>query len=229
MTGTCRRVIAGLFGFGFALFVAGCASSTVVATGGESQDAGRTQTERVVGLGVVAVAEVEIPHPAAQLVYRELAVRDMLSTVATHNGAFNVIDWRRLDAVVFRRNLEWSDLFDDRARREEVREILLNDYFLTATVSSFGERMEHTSSSFSRRRTQIAEVRVELLLKDALTNEILVSTQAQAEARRNTTQALGFGAGGGSDPSLANDAMLSALESGIRRLVDEFQRSGVRN
>lgn len=150
-------------------------------------------------------------------------MRDMLTTVATHSGAFSVIDWRRLDAVVFRRNLEWSDLFDDRDRRAEVQDILLNDFFLTATVSSFGERVEHISSSFSRRRTQIAEVRVELLLKDALTNEILTTTQAQAEARRNTKQALGFGAGGGSDPSLANDAMLSALESGFQKLVDDLQ------
>ena len=216
-------------GFTAAIFVGGCGPSTVLYTGNGSVEAHGEKSVEDYGLGVVAIAEVEIPHPAAQLVYRESSVRDMLSTVATDHGAFSVIDWRRLDAVVFRRNLEWSDLFEDRAHREEVRELLLNDYFLIATVSSFGERMEHSSNAFSGRRIQIAEVRVELLLKDALTNKILVSAQAQAEARRQTSQTLGFGPAGGSDPSLANDAMQAALQSGMERLVKNFPHQGERN
>lgn len=200
----------------------GCGATTTMATRAAPAPQHEPPTQ-VAMLGVVAIAEVAVPHPSARLVYREDAVRDMMANALTRSQAFGVIDWRRLDAVIFRRNLEWSDLLEDSDQREAVRDIVLNDYFLVATVSSYGEHLEYGASAMSRNKTQIGTVQVEFLLKDAVTNEIVASAQVQAEARRTLTQTLGFGAGGGSDPTLATNAMASAIDHGIREVIDSLR------
>lgn len=174
-------------------------------------------------LGVVAVAEVSIPHPSARLVFREEGLRDVLVSTLGRMPELGVIDWRRMDAVVFRRNLEWSDLLEDDDQRRQVSDLMLNDYFLVATISSFGERLEYGSSAMSRNRAQVVEVGIELLLKDAFSNEVLAATSATAEARRTTTQTLGFGAGGGSDPTLANEAFRQAADRGLEQLLQHLR------
>ena len=200
----------------------GCGASTTMATRAAPAPQQGSPVASV-ALGVVAIGEVEIAHPSARLVYREDVVRDMMASALMRSQYFGVIDWRRLDAVIFRRNLEWSDLMEDSEQREAIRDIVLNDYFLVVTVSSYGEHLEYGASALSRNKTQVGTVQLEFLLKDALTNEIVTSAQVQSEARRTMTQTLGFGAGGGSDPTLATNALASALDRGIQEIIASLQ------
>ena len=170
-------------------------------------------------LPVVAVAEVTFSHAAAKLVFATDTVRDVITRQLHRTGRLKAIDWSRLNAVMFRRNLEWSDVVEDESDRKAVQDVLLNDYFLTGGISSYGERWEFNASAFSKSKTQIARVQVELFLKDALTNEIKVSASGVAEKQRTVSQSLGFGASGGSDPTLANDALNEAVESAIANLL----------
>ncbi len=178
--------------------------------------------ERPATQPTVAVAEIAFSHPAAKLVFTPDAVRDTITRQLHQTGQFKVIDWSRLSSVLFRRNLEWSDLVADSVDRKQIQDILLNDYFLTGGISSYGERWEYSASTFSKSKNQIARVQVELFLKDALTNEIAVAASGLAEKQRSVSQSLGFGASGGSDPTLANDALSEAVGSAITELTSKL-------
>ncbi len=181
------------------------------------------QAQKGKNLGVVAVAEVSIEHPAAIRVFSEQVVRDAITREVHHSGRMNVLDWSRLKAVLFRRNLEWSDLVDNAAVRQQVKDVLLNDYFLTASLYSYGERMDYSSNAFSKSKTQIAEVVMDLFIKDALTNEIIASARGTGIQQRSVTQSLGFGAAGGSDPTLAKAALDGAVNNGVRDLLQGLE------
>lgn len=221
---TCFRSLVrpALFALSLSALLSACVSTTSIVTRSEQGEV-TTPAARPV-LGVIAVADVSIPHRSAQLVFHEDGVRDLLVSRLGRIPELSVIDWRRMDAVVFRRNLEWSDLLEDDAQRREISDLLLNDYFLVASVSSFGERLDYGSSAMSRSKTQVSEVGIELLLKDALTNEVLAATRTVSEARRSTTQTLGFGAGGGSDPTLANEALRQAVEIALEDILVLLRR-----
>ncbi len=80
-------------------------------------------------LGIIAVAEVSVEHPLAKKLYPTASFRDMLTRSLEIHPAVKVIDWSRLSAVLFRRNLEWSDVVENPDERKEIQDVLLNDYF----------------------------------------------------------------------------------------------------
>lgn len=83
--------------------------------------------------------------------------------------------------------------------------MLLNDYFLLCTISHYSERMDYRSRVLSKSKTQIAELELQLLLKDARTNEIVASATGTAQKKTKATQHVGFGAGAVS--TLAKEAL----------------------
>jgi curli biogenesis system outer membrane secretion channel CsgG len=170
-------------------------------------------------LGTVAVAEITLGHPSAKLMFKKDVVRSMTASSMMSHGGFRVIDWNRLKQVLFRRNLEWSDVVADKKQRRELKDVLLNDYFLVGSVSSYGERWDFQASAFNKNKTQIAKVQIDLHLKDAATNEIVSSVQGIGEAKRTVSQSLGFGAAGGSDPTLATNALNHAINNAISQMV----------
>lgn len=176
-------------------------------------------------LGTVAVARIDIEHPSARLVYKNTGVSDNIVRHLTSSGQYRVIDWTRLQNVLFRRNLQWSDLQDDQTAMNEVHNVLLNDYFLMGTITSYSERIDYSSSAFSKSKTQIVNTTIELSLKDALTNEIVASALGTGERSRQVTQNLGFGAAGSSDSVLANIVLDDAINSGVVQLSTALEKT----
>lgn len=174
-------------------------------------------------LGTIAVAKITIDHPLANRIFSSQIIQDSISGKLQRSGRVNVIDWSRLREVLFRRNLEWSDLIETTEGRKQIKDVLFNDYFLTGSVFSYSERIDYSSSSFSKSRSQIAEVKVEFFIKDALSNKILVSARGTGDATQKITQTLGFGAAGGSDTSLAHTALEQAIEQSLNRLITELE------
>ncbi|MDK9706091.1 MAG: CsgG/HfaB family protein [Desulforhopalus sp.] len=174
--------------------------------------------ERQGSLGTIAVAKVAIDHPSGRLVYQPNGVSDTIVRQMQATGNYKVIDWTNLQEVLFRRNLEWSDLQSDKNLGRKVHEVLLNDYFLMGTITSYGERMDYASTAFSKAKTQIVNVTLELAVKDALTNEIVASAQGKGEKSRQITQTLGFGAAGGNDMVLANAVLDMAIEDAVAKI-----------
>ncbi|MFH0782370.1 MAG: CsgG/HfaB family protein [Pseudomonadota bacterium] len=169
-------------------------------------------------LGTIAVAKVTIDHPSARLVYQPNGVSDTIVRQMKATGNYRIIDWTNLQEVLFRRNLQWSDLQSDKKIGEKIHDVLLNDYFLMGTVTSYGERMEYASSAFSKAKTQIVNATIELSIKDAFTNEIVASAQGKGEQSRQIKQTLGFGAAGGNDMVLANAVLDLAIEDAVAKL-----------
>lgn len=167
----------------------------------------------------IAIAEIKVGHQTAKLVFSDDVARDTITSAMVDQGSYSVIDWSRLSTVLFRRNLEWSDVVKEENQRKEIKDILLNDYFLVGTISSYAERWEYDSGAFSKSKTQISSVKVELFIKDAITNEIIVSSSEKAEKRKEISQSLGFGASGGANSALAVDALRLAAQNSANTLA----------
>ena len=172
-----------------------------------------------VNFGSIAVIDINIRHPTARLVYKKENVRDRITRGLQESKGFKVIDWSRLNDVLFRRNLESSDLVTDISLRQEIGDLLLNDYFLQGTITSFGERMEYSSSAFTKQKTQVVDVELELFVKNALTNEIIASVNGHGQTGKVITQTLGFGAAGGNDTVAANRALGMAINEAVNNLL----------
>lgn len=168
--------------------------------------------------GTIAVAKVAIDHPSGRLVYQPNGVSDTIVRQLKETGNYRIIDWTNLQDVLFRRNLEWSDLQADKNIGRKIHDVLLNDYFLMGTITSYGERMDYSSSAFSKMKNQIVNVTLELAIKDALTGEIVASAQGKGEKTRQVQQTLGFGAAGGNDMVLANGVLDMAIEDAVTKV-----------
>ena len=167
---------------------------------------------------VVAVAQMQVPTAAARLHYAPEGVREVVTGALHQLGTFDVVDWGRLQSVLFRRNLEWSDLVADERERKAIRDVLLNDYFLVGTVTHYAEHIAYESQLVRKSKRQQAEVELELLLKDAVTNEVIASATGRGTADRKVSQNLGFGAGGGAVSTLSRDALRQAVEQACARI-----------
>ncbi len=167
----------------------------------------------------IAIADIKVGHATAKLVFSDDVARDSITSAMVEQGSYSVIDWSRLSSVLFRRNLEWSDVVNEANQRKEIKDILLNDYFLVGTISSYSERWEYDSGAFSKSKTQISSVKVELFIKDAITNEIIASSSEEAEKKKEISQSLGFGASGGANSALAIDALRAAAKNSANALA----------
>lgn len=172
---------------------------------------------------IVAVADIALGNPTAKLVYKKEMVRDVVTQAVHKSKQFKVIDWARLSSVLFRRNMEWSDVSDDEEKRAEIQEVLLNDYFLTGTISNFSERVDYDGGAFSKSKTQVANIQLDLFLKDAITNEVIAATRAMSEEKAKIKQNLGFGAGRGANLKLSQDVLNKAVDKAIKELIQELK------
>lgn len=173
---------------------------------------------------VVAVAEMQVATAAARLHYAPDGVRDVVTGELHQLDAFEVVDWGRVQSVLFRRNLEWSDLVADENKREAIRDVLLNDYLLVGTVTHYAEHVAYQSKLVKKSKRQEAEVELELLLKDAITNEVIASATGRGQASKKVSQHLGFGAGGGAVSTLSRDALRQAVEQACAQIEEQFGR-----
>ena len=173
---------------------------------------------------VIAVASIELGNPTAKLVFKKESVRDVVTQSLYQQKHFKVIDWARLSSVLFRRNLEWSDVSNDDKARGELQEILLNDYFLTGSLSNFSERIEYGGGGFSKNKTQIANAQMDLFIKDAITNEVIAAARGLSEKKQKVKQSLGFGSGAGANLALAQQTLNIAVTNAVKDLVEQMQQ-----
>ena len=157
-------------------------------------------------------------------------MRDALTTALHGKKTFAVWDWNRLSAVVLRRSLEDSDLANGNAQGDAddaatpVEDMLFNDYFLLCTVSHYSERIDYKSGVVRASKTQAAEIELHLILKDAMTNEVVASAAGEAATSRKVTRNLGFGVGGGAASTLSKEALNKALDKALDELIAEIPR-----
>ncbi len=172
---------------------------------------------------VIAVAEIKLGNPTAELVFKSHAVRDILTKELHDANTFEVIDWSRLSAVLFRRNMAWSDVIEDDKERQAIKDVLLNDYFLTGSISHYSESIDYQSGTFSDTKTQVANIQLDLFIKDAVTNKIIVSSRSTVEKRREVKQSLGFGSSANTSTALAQNVLNDVVKKSVNDLVMQMK------
>lgn len=169
--------------------------------------------------GLIGVTDVEVTNKTAKLVYNKSGVQSEAAVALKQTNCFNVLDWQRLKEVIERNKIEWSDLQDSEQQRARLKDLLSVDYFLVVSIPSFSDDTEFSTDSFSKSKKQVVKVKVNLMIKDALTNELLQTVSSEGEASKKLTQSLGFGASGNPTGELPNKALAMALEKGIAKLA----------
>lgn len=171
--------------------------------------------------GQIGVTDVEIANKTAKLVFNKSGIQSQAAVVLKDTNCFNVLDWQRLKEVIERNKIEWSDLQSSQEQRTRLKNLLSVDYFLVVSISSFSDDVEYSTSSFSKSKKQVVKLKINLIIKDALTNELLTTVSSDGKASKKLTQSLGFGASGNPTGELPNKAFSIALEKGINKLVNE--------
>lgn len=183
---------------------------------------------------VIAVCKFQNKARTGKHFFNETSLSDalsgtMLNCVAGGAGTssprryFRIIDWNRVSEVFARHNITYDvDVLDDSAIREKVRKVLLNDYFVTGSITSFDDHDEYTASAFSKSKRHVTRVVLQLIVKDALTNEQLHSAKGEGVVSKTVTQRAGFGPLGSADLTQAGNAARIAMRDAVRKLVRQM-------
>lgn len=167
----------------------------------------------------IAVATVEMSNKSARLVFQEDGIQNRLSLAIKNSGCYRVVDWKHLKDVIARHQLEWSDIVEHKESRAKLQKILAVDYFLISSISSYSSDVEYSNSTFSKEKTQNVSLEMDLILKNALTNEYVTTVSTKGFASKKVEQSLGFGTAANSSAKVSNLALARAIDDGVKRLA----------
>lgn len=104
-------------------------------------------------------------------------------------------------------------------------------YVVTGAVSEFGKKVVGDTQFFGilgSGKRQIAYAKVSLTIVDALTSEIIYSTQGAGEYTLNQRQVLGFGTAAGHDSTLTDKVLNLAITESINHLTRDLANGSVK-
>ena len=168
--------------------------------------------------GLIGVTDIQISNKTAALIFNKDGLQTETVVALQDNGAFNVLDIQRLKDVIQRHKIEWSEIENSESERIKLKDILAVDYFLIVAISSFSDDISYSSSFWSKTKIETVKIKVDLIIKNALTNRIIKSVSGYGEESKELTQTLGFGASGNQNGELPNKVFLNALKEGITKL-----------
>jgi len=168
--------------------------------------------------GLIGVTDVEMSNKTARLVFEKEGIQSQTAIALENSGCFNVLDWQRLKESIQRNKIEWSDIKSSQQQREKLKEAISVDYFLVVSISSFSDDTEYSNDSFSKSKKQVVKIKVDLMIKNALSNRVIKSVSSEAQSSKKLTQNLGFGASGNPIGELPNKAFMMALNKNIEKL-----------
>lgn len=168
--------------------------------------------------GLIGITDVEFSNRTANLVFEKEGIQSQTAIELEQSGCFNVLDWQRLKETIQRNKIEWSDIQSSQEKRKKLKDAISVDYFLVVSIPSYSDDTEFSNDSFSKSKKQIVKIKVDLMLKDALTNRVIKSVSSIGESSKKLTQSLGFGASGNPTGELPNEAFMIALNKNIEKL-----------
>ncbi|MBN2895843.1 MAG: hypothetical protein JXK05_08160 [Campylobacterales bacterium] len=169
----------------------------------------------------IAVTTVDMTNKTAKLVFSSEGIQNQLSIALKQSNCFRVVDWNHLSDVIARHQLEWSDIVNNGESRRKLQKILAVDYFLLSSINSYSSDTEYANSAFSKEKKQNVSIGIDMILKNALTNEYITTVSTQGFASKVVEQSLGFGAGANSSEKVSNLALERAIEDGIKNLTKQ--------
>ena len=167
----------------------------------------------------IGVSDVDITSKIASYIYDKKGIQTNLTVAIKDSQCFDVVDWQRLRSVVERNKLEISDIGKGSDKVRNVKDILLVDYFLVANIGNYSDDITYPSGTISKEKTRTISVSIELILKDAFSNEVLASVSHTGAATQTLTQSLGFGSGSNKSGELPNKALNQAMNGTIKKLT----------
>ena len=120
--------------------------------------------------------------------------------------------------------LSSSSLVKSPAKRNEIRKILLCEYFISGAVTFFDVSQKAQVSALSKNKIIDTTIRVDLLLQDAQTGEYVSASKGEATERQTFEGGILGGSIGSWDPKSADTALNNAIHNALKKLVEAYSR-----
>lgn len=146
----------------------------------------------------------------------------LLFTNLIEMGYFRVVEWEKMKQLFDWEALSTSTLVKNPEKRNEVRKILLCEYFLTGAVTYFDVSQRAQVSALSKSKVIETTIRVDLLLQDAQTGEYVSAAKGEATERQEFSGGPLGGRTGSWDPKSADRALNNAIHEALARLTSIY-------
>lgn len=148
----------------------------------------------------------------------------LLVTRLIKKGIFKVVEWQRMKDLFERDVLSTTTLVERPDQRTKANKILLCDLFIGGSVTFFDVRQSAKVSAISKVKNIETTVRVDLWLQDAQTGEYLSAAAGQGQASQEFKGGFFGGQVGSWDPASADQALESAIEEALDRLIAKYDQ-----
>jgi len=170
----------------------------------------------------VGVTKPAIESNTARLIYSEQSIQGLLTGAVSRAKCFRMVDAKTIRDVISRHLVEESE-FGTEEGRKKIAAMLKADYFLNAAIVDFVDEVAYPNNTMSKAKLEKVTVSMEFILKNAFTNEVLITVSSNGSANKSITYTSGFGAGGTANRELSRMALSSAINSGVSKMVYEVE------
>jgi len=196
--------------FSLCLLIVGCAGAAVTKT---------SELKTISSIGPkkrVAVVDFKVKsrYGAGRL---GQAAADMLITELVKTKQFIVVERDKLKLLMKEQSLGMSGVVDPKTAAKAGKILGLNA-IVTGSVSETGVKTDGTDIGIYKRKTQSAEVTVDVRVVDVNTGRIILADSGKGTAEKTTEEYLGLGDRASHDETLAD----KALRAGIVQLLDNI-------
>ena len=147
----------------------------------------------------------------------------LLTSGLLEMGAFRLVEWEKMKQLFDWKALSTNSLVKSPEQREAARKILLTEYFLSGAVTQYDVAQKSEVSAFSKRKTYVTSVRVDLQMQDAATGEYISGASGEAKEKQEFNGDLGGGETGTWDTRSGDQALGRAIQIALKKLVDTYK------
>ncbi len=147
----------------------------------------------------------------------------LLTSELLEMGAFRLVEWEKMKQLFDWKALSTNSLVKSPEQREAARKILLTEYFLSGAVTQYDVAQKSEVSAFSKRKTYVTSVRVDLQMQDAATGEYISGASGEAKEKQEFNGDLGGGETGTWDTKSGDQALGRAIQMALKKLVDTYK------
>lgn len=147
----------------------------------------------------------------------------LLTSELLEMGAFRLVEWEKMKQLFDWKALSTNSLVKSPEQREAARKILLTEYFLSGAVTQYDVAQKSEVSAFSKRKTYVTSVRVDLQMQDSATGEYVSGASGEAKEKQEFNGDFGGGETGTWDSKSGDNALGKAIQMALKKLVDNYK------
>jgi len=162
-----------------------------------------------------------IGSPTAKFIYKPEGVHSIVTSYVEQSNCFKLSDWHSIQEVIEQNQLK-NTAYNTSNAEESLAKSLLVDYFLVVVINTYNDKIRYPeNSTINKTKIRTVEVGVQMFLKDAISNDILQSTEGFAKNSEKLEHTLGFGASSNIGGDLPNNTLKEAIIQCINTLFSK--------